>query len=95
MFEYLFENSHLGAIGTNVVDDSRDIAIPVSVVPPPPPDCALYLTEVDCLAHGCYWWGDACHSEPEVPPEEIPWLIVAIVAGVSIVGAIVFAMIRK
>ena len=96
MFEQLFENRQLGAIGAKVVDDTEDIAIPAYGVPPPPPNCDQYYTEIECLAHGCYWWGDACHGEPEVPPEEeFPWLIVAIVAGVSIIGAIAFAMFRK
>ena len=29
------------------------------------------------------------------PPEEFPWLIIAIVAGVAIIGAVAFAMFKK
>lgn len=91
MFEYLFETRQLGAIAGNVVDDTKDIIIPVSVVP-----CEQYYTEVDCIAHGCHWWGDACHSEPEVPPEEFPWWIVPLAAAAVILSAIyAFGMLRK
>jgi len=96
MYEQLIEKlikKDVSTIGANVVDDTEDIVIPVSVVPP----CESYYIELECVAHGCYWWGDACHSEPEVPPppDEFPWLIIAIVAGVSIIGAVAFAMFRK
>jgi len=97
MYELLIEKlikKDIGAIGANVIDDTEDIVIPVYGAPPPP-DCDKYYTETECLAHGCYWWGDACHGEPEVPPEEFPWLTVAIVAGVAIIGAVAFAMFRK
>lgn len=99
MYEMLIEKlikKDVSAIAGKVVDDTKDIMIPVSVVPPPPPDCVLYLTEVDCLAHGCYWWDGACHGEPKVPPEEFPWWVVPLVAAVAILGAVyVFGMLRK
>lgn len=67
MYEQLIERlvkKDVSAIAGDVIDDSEDIVIPVSGVPPP-------------------------------PPEEFPWLIVAIVAGVSIIGAVAFAMFKK
>jgi len=88
MFECVFEKqgmtrSNIG-VGGNVVDDTEKIVVDA-------PPCGDYYTEADCPDH-CYWWGGACHDKPE---EEFPWLIIAIVAGVAIVGAIAFAMLRK
>lgn len=33
------------------------------------PKCDDYHTESECVAHGCYWWGGACHVAPESPPD--------------------------
>jgi len=38
MFEHLFENRRVAAIGAKVVDDTKDFNIPVYVPPPPPPE---------------------------------------------------------
>jgi len=85
MFECLFETRQLSAIGTNVVDDTEDITIPVSVV-----DCSKYLTEDECVAP-CHWWGGACHDKPE--EEEFPWwMVIAAVGGAVVVIGIMFAL---
>lgn len=34
-------------------------------VTPPTPTCSDYTTEEECTAAGCYWYEDACHSEPQ------------------------------
>lgn len=40
---------------------------PPPAPPPPPPevDCEDHTTEDECLAAGCYWYDNSCHSEPE------------------------------
>lgn len=38
MFEQLFKNMQLSAIGAKVVDDTKDFTVPVYVAPPPPPE---------------------------------------------------------
>lgn len=32
--------------------------------PPPPPNCSDYTSKSECLAAGCYWYNNACHSTP-------------------------------
>lgn len=59
VFEQLFENRQLGAVGANVVDDTENVVI---------------------------------HAPS---PDEFPWWIVAVVAGVAIIGTVAFVMFRK
>ncbi len=94
MFECLFETRHLGAIAGKVVDDTEDIVIPVSGVPPVPPKvvCSDYTTESTCTDAGCHWWDGDCHDKPKVPPDEFPWeMVIAAVGGVVIVIGLIFA----
>lgn len=84
----------IGDIAGKVVDDSQLITIPVSGVPPPPPKCEDYYTESGCTDAGCYWYDDACHGEPKVPPIEIPWTMIAI-GGAVVVAIIVTIFIAR
>jgi len=87
------EVGSISSIAGKVVDDTEDIGIPVSGVPPV--KCEDYLTESECVAAGCYWYDDACHSKPEVPPVELPWLPILIaVGGVIAVIGVIFAIKR-
>lgn len=37
-----------------------------------PYECSDYENLSDCVAAGCYWYGDACHSTPQNGDEECP-----------------------
>ncbi|GAJ06385.1 unnamed protein product [marine sediment metagenome] len=103
MFECLFDNRQLGAIGAKVVDDTDDFTIPVGI--------PGYITCYRCKPVGNDYsvpeskvfedttcpdgWFEAQPTCNPPPEEEFPWLIVAIVAGVAIVGAVAFAMFKK
>ena len=41
-------------------------AVPFKIKPPPLPE--EITTEEECLKAGYYWYDDACHSEPKLPP---------------------------
>lgn len=93
MFECLFETRQVDSIGvgsTKVVDDTQEFIIPVSGVPPD--ECKDYYTESECLAHGCYWYDDACHGEPkDEEDEEFPWLpVVVAIGGIAAVIITIF-----
>lgn len=64
---------------------------------PPGVTCSDYATESTCTAAGCYWYDGACHSEPKVvpPPEELPWIPIAIAIGGIIVTIGVFLAVKR
>lgn len=33
----------------------------------PPPPCSSYITQPTCELAGCYWYNNACHSDPYIP----------------------------
>ena len=41
----------------------------ITVTPPPTPTCSDYTTEDECTSAGCYWYEEACHSEPQAVEE--------------------------
>jgi len=47
MFENLFKNMQLSAIGTKVVDDTEDFTVRVYVPPPPPEEGKAVITKVE------------------------------------------------
>jgi len=43
----------------DVIDDSKPISINVW-------SCAEFITEAECLSHGCFWYNGACHPIAEI-----------------------------
>ena len=43
------------------VEDQQDISITVSGEM----RCEDYTTQEECEAHGCYWYNNACHTQPQ------------------------------
>lgn len=49
-----------------------DFELELTALPPPPPPCSEYVTQSACETANCYWWDDACHQDPYIPPEDEP-----------------------
>lgn len=61
------DGSYIEADGISgkVVDDTKDLWVPASDIPPQV--CEDYQTESECVAAGCYWYDGACHKmSPDV-----------------------------
>lgn len=45
---------------TPVIDETHNFDVTISALP-----CSDYTNQSDCIAAGCYWYDDSCHSEPQ------------------------------
>lgn len=69
----------------SAIEDTKSFAVRVKGAVP----CDDHTNQTDCETAGCYWYGDACHSDPEPPPEDIPvwvYIIVAVILGYVILS---------